>query len=225
MALVKGLASSIQAVLDAPQPAAGAEIVADTAIFYSISNCQRGLAGISFGNFLIKQVTESLARDVPGVKRFSTLSPIPGLMQWLRELGAASSDPELRDDERALLTSALDSAWDQDAELALRLRPLLLRLCATYLLYARYGAEPRDAVARFHLRNGARLERINWLGDRSAKGLAESAGMLVNYLYDARTVAHNHEAYVNEHAIVCAPAVEALIGRRARVARQSGVSG
>lgn len=225
VALVQGLASSIQDVLDAPQPPAGAEIAADTAIFYSISNCQRGLAGISFGHFLIKQVTESLALDVPGLKRYSTLSPIPGFRDWLRRIDPADADAELGEDERVLLATALDTAWEQDVELAQRLRPLLLRLCATYLLCARHGAEPRDAVARFHLRNGARLERINWLGDRSAKGLAESAGMLVNYLYDARTVAHNHEAYVNEHAIVCAPAVEALLGRRARIARQSGATG
>jgi malonyl-CoA decarboxylase len=214
VALVKGIAASIQGVLDAPPPTPDREFEADTAIFYSISNCQSGLAGISFGNFLIKQVTDSLGHDVPGVKRFSTLSPIPGFMRWLKETLANEQSEVLQNGDRDLLAALARPNWAGDELLCARLKPVLERLCAHYLLIARRGQEPRDPVARFHLRNGARLERINWLGDRSSKGIAESAGLLVNYLYDGRFVTENHEAYVNDGVIASSSKVEALLGKR-----------
>lgn len=166
VALTKGIAASIQNVIDAPPPDAPPDDV-DTAIFYSITNCQSGLRGISFGSFLIKQVSERLAAEDPALTTFSTLSPIPGFARWLDE-----SHPAL----------------DRSDELAMTQR------CAEYLLTARRRTLPADPVARFHLRNGARVERINWAGDTSPKGQSESYGVLVNYLYSGQDLVGNHEA-------------------------------
>jgi malonyl-CoA decarboxylase len=188
IALVHGLATHIEAVIDAPVPnedltdPEGAH-PADTAIFYSITNCQTGLRGIPLGDFLLKQVTDELQRTVPSLRQFSTLSPVPGLRRWV-------------DDEGRHVDSSADS---------------LRRLTAEYLLHAKRGDEPRDSVARFHLRNGARLEQINVGGDPSPKGEAESFGVLVNYLYDPDQLAENHEAYINEFRVAHAPAVGALL--------------
>ncbi|MCP5145533.1 MAG: malonyl-CoA decarboxylase [Gammaproteobacteria bacterium] len=214
VALVKGLADSIQTVLDSAPPAADEEVEADTAIFYSISNCQRGLSGITFGNFLIKQVTDSLARDVPGITRFSTLSPIPGFRRHLETwLATAEGAAALSDAERELLADG-PAHWLDDEGKANAIKPLMMHLCADYLLNVKRGEEPGDPVARFHLRNGARLERLNWLGDRSEKGLRESYGLLVNYVYDRKTVAQNHEAYVNDFEVVCSSALRSLAAKR-----------
>jgi malonyl-CoA decarboxylase len=212
VALTKGLASSIQEVLSAPVPATDFQFRPDAAIFYSINNCQPGLAGVSFGDFLIKQVTDSLAEEIPSLKYYSTLSPIPGFRKWLNEqLSVAESSINFSESERALLSRLDDPAVYKDD-----LKPLLMHLCAFYLLNAKRGDEPRDPVARFHLRNGAILERINWLGDRSEKGMRESAGLLVNYLYDRKTVARNHEVYVNDNEIVHSSAVEQLIKKKVK---------
>jgi malonyl-CoA decarboxylase len=217
VALVRGLASSIHDLLSAEIPASGAEFKPDTAIFYSINNCQPGLAGVSFGNFLIKQVMDSLAEEIPSLQHYATLSPVPGFRSWLNEeLAAPQSAIGLSAMERAHLSDLDDASWFEDDSKARLLRPLLMSLCAYYLLNAKRDDEPRDAVARFHLRNGARLERINWLGDRSEKGLRESAGLLVNYLYDPNAVARNHERYVNDNEIVCSSAVKQLIPKRPR---------
>jgi malonyl-CoA decarboxylase len=190
IALVHGLATRITDVIDAPVPDDENDITdpdgldpADTAIFYSITNCQAGLRGIPLGDFLIKQVTEELQATVPSLVRFSTLSPVPGLRRWVDAEGIAA-DPS--DDGLRALT-------------------------ARYLLTAKRRGEPFDPVARFHLRNGARLEQINVGGDPSAKGEAESFGVLVNYLYDLDTLAENHEAYVNERRVAHSPAVGALL--------------
>lgn len=212
VALTKGLAGSIQELLSEPVPAADFQFKPDAAIFYSINNCQPGLVGVSFGNFLIKQVTDSLAEEIPSLKHYATLSPIPGFRKWLSEqLEAREPAIRLSQAERASL-----SDLDEPASYKEDLKPLLTHLCALYLLNAKRGDEPRDSVARFHLRNGASLEQINWLGDRSEKGLRESAGMLVNYLYDRKTVARNHEVYVNDNAIVHSSAVEQLAKKRPR---------
>src|SRR6266446_10380866 len=213
VALVRGLADSIQEVLSAGIPDEDFEFKPDVAIFYSINNCQPGLKGVSFGNFLIKQVTDSLAEEIPGLKYYATLSPMPGFRAWLNEeLTAPQSAISFSEAERAQL-SQLDgeSSYTDD------LKPLLMHLCAYYLLKAKRGDEPRDPVARFHLRNGATLERINWLGDRSGKGIRESAGLLVNYLYDRKAVARNHEVYVNDNDIVHSSAIEQLVRRRPRI--------
>ena len=222
VALVRGLPSSIQEVLSAKVPDQDFEFKPDAAIFYSINNCQPGLSGVSFGNFLIKQVTDSLAEEIPSLKYYATLSPIPGFRAWLNEeLAAPQSAIAFSESERWRLSQLDDRSWYEDDLKVQQLKPLVMYLCAYYLLNAKRGDEPRDPVARFHLRNGARLERINWLGDRSEKGLRESAGLLVNYLYDRRAVARNHEVYVNDNEIVNSSAIEQLVKKRPRIAAVS----
>jgi malonyl-CoA decarboxylase len=218
VALVRGLADSIQEVLSAAIPDQDFEFKPDVAIFYSINNCQPGLKGVSFGNFLIKQVTDSLAEEIPSLKYYATLSPMPGFRAWLNEeLAAPQSAIGLSEAERSCLSHLDDQFWVENDSKAQQLKPLIMYLGAYYLLYVKRGDEPRDAVARFHLRNGARLERINWLGDTSDKGLHESAGLLVNYLYDRKAVARNHEVYVNDNDIVHSSAIEQLVRRRPRI--------
>jgi malonyl-CoA decarboxylase len=187
---------------------------ARTAVFYSISNTQKGLGGISFGSFLIKQVVEELRRELPKLDTFVTLSPVPGFVQWLKQ----ATDVPVSDEERTLLESLDKGDWIEDAELTTKLRAVLEPLAAYYFLKAR---TPKgrliDSVARFHLGNGARLERIDWLGDISPKGLRESAGIMVNYLYRLDDIEKNHEAYANDGEVVASSAVKKLLkseGRR-----------
>ncbi len=184
VALTNGMARSIQDVIDAPNPDGPPED-ADAAIFYSITNCQTGLRGISFGSFLIKQVTERLAGEMPGLTTFATLSPIPGFAGWLE-----GEDPDADTTDRELME----------------------RRCAQYLLGARRGQLPLDPVARFHLRNGARVDRINWQGDISAKGMKESHGLLVNYRYSGEDLLGNHDALVQDGVVIASPDVLALAG-------------
>jgi malonyl-CoA decarboxylase len=181
---------------------------ARTAVFYSISNTQRGLGGISFGSFLIKQVVEELSRELPKLDTFITLSPVPNFMQWLKE----GKDVPVTDDDRKLFENLDKPDWFDNAELTAQLRAVLEPLAAHYFLKAR-TAKGRliDSVARFHLGNGARLERINWLGDLSPKGLRESAGIMVNYLYRLDDIEKNHEAYANEGEVVASSAVKKLL--------------
>jgi len=208
VALVKGLAGEITALIESPESRYEAED-ADTAIFYSISNCQDGLAGISFGNFLIKQVADTLSNELPGVRTFATLSPVPGFMRWL-----LSADPEdlpvtLSGDEREVITEP--GWWDNDLSRQ-RLKGSLQILCAHYLLKVKRGDLPRDPVARFHLGNGASVERLNWAADASAKGLQQSAGMMVNYLYERADIVANHEAFSEEGRVAASTAVKRLAG-------------
>jgi malonyl-CoA decarboxylase len=181
---------------------------ARTAVFYSISNTQRGLGGISFGSFLIKQVVEELRRELPKLDTFITLSPVPNFMQWLKE----GKDVPVTDDDRKLFENLDKPDWFENAELTAQLRAVLEPLAAHYFLKAR-TAKGRliDSVARFHLGNGARLERINWLGDLSPKGLRESAGIMVNYLYRLDDIEKNHEAYANDGEVVASSAVKKLL--------------
>jgi malonyl-CoA decarboxylase len=186
---------------------------ARTAVFYSISNTQRGLGGISFGSFLIKQVVEELRRELPKLDNFVTLSPVPGFVQWLKQ----ATDVPVSDDERALLENLDKPDWFEDAELTAQLRGVLEPLAAHYFLKAR---TPKgrliDSVARFHIGNGARLERIDWLGDLSPKGLRESAGVMVNYLYRLDDIEKNHEAYANQGEIAASSAVKKLLKNEGR---------
>jgi len=186
---------------------------ARTAVFYSISNTQRGLGGISFGSFLIKQVVEELRRELPKLDNFVTLSPVPGFVPWLKQ----ASDVPVTDEDRALLENLDKPDWFEDAELAGQLRSVLEPLAAYYFLKAR-TAKGRliDSVARFHLGNGARLERIDWLGDLSPKGLRESAGIMVNYLYRLEDIERNHEAYANRDEIAASSAVKKLLKNEGR---------
>src|SRR5579872_2209855 len=214
VALVKGLAGSVQSLLDEKAPVQDTR-EADTAIFYSISNCQRGLAGISFGNFLIKRVVEELSAEFRNLKTFATLSPIPGFRAWLDEKIAAADHPGLLSDEEASsLVSAMPApsgeqalagilakrGWWREIGLHKTAEPVLVRLCARYLLVeaTNGGKRARDPVAHFHLSNGARLERINMLGDTSEKGAKEGATVMVNYLYDPAKIEEWHEDYAGE---------------------------
>ena len=181
---------------------------ARTAVFYSISNCQRGLGGISFGNFLIKQVVEDLRREMPKLENFVTLSPVPGFMKWLKH----TPDLPVSEEDRALIELLDTDDWVSNAPLAAQMRALVEPLAAHYFLKARLPrGSPVDSVARFHLGNGARLERINWLGDVSHKGLRESAGIMVNYLYRLEDIEKNHEAYANDYTVTASPAVKKLL--------------
>jgi malonyl-CoA decarboxylase len=186
---------------------------ARTAVFYSISNCQRGLGGITFGNFLIKQVVEELRRELPKLEDFVTLSPVPGFMQWLK----SADDVPVSEDDRLLLEKLETPDWVNDPQLAAQLRSLLEPLAAHYFLKARTSkGRLIDSVARFHLGNGARLERIDWLGDVSPKALRESAGIMVNYLYRLDDIEKNHEAYVNQGEVAASGAVKKLLKNEGR---------
>ena len=177
-----------------------------TAVFYSISNCQRGLDGISFGNFLIKQVVEELQRELPQLDTFVTLSPMPGFTSWL-----TAANEDLSAEERALSERLAEADWALDA-INEDARRVLEPLAAYYLTKAKTpGGRPRDPVARFHLGNGARLERIDWLGDRSPNALREAAGMMVNYLYDLDHIERNHEAFVNQGKIASSGSIRRLL--------------
>ncbi|HVL35672.1 MAG TPA: malonyl-CoA decarboxylase [Burkholderiales bacterium] len=197
VALTRGMSANVQPLLDLKSPVAPVAS-ADSAMFYSITNCQDGLRGISFGHLLIKQVAEELKREYPNLRRFATLSPVPGFRRWLE--GSAP---------RELVAALADPAWHL-GEVPEALQKNLTRLCAWYLLHVKQGEEPLDPVARFHLGNGAVLERINWLGDTSEQGMARSGGLMVNYVYWLAEVERNHERYFRDHAVVAAPAVEKL---------------
>jgi len=207
VALTREIPDAIGPILDGERtPLAPAE--ATTAVFYSISNCQRGLQGVSFGNFLIKQVVDELARDLPEIETFVTLSPAPGFAAWLQ--GPAGNDGESASDaERRSLLDRLDKQGLPSATVGVEaLRPQVLRLAAHYFLVAKDArGEPIDPVARFHLGNGARLERLNWPADRSKKGIAQGAGLMVNYRYDQTQVEQYHEAYANHGEVAAAAAV------------------
>jgi malonyl-CoA decarboxylase len=211
VALVKGLAGSVQALLDEKAPVQDPS-QADAAIFYSISNCQAGLAGISFGNFLIKRVVEELSAEFRNLKTFATLSPIPGFRRWLDPLLANNETSLLSDDESASLASAFPAEtgcaalagiigkrhWWRDNALRKTAEPVLVRLAARYLVVEANGKRARDPVAHFHLSNGARVERLNMAGDTSDKGAKESATLMVNYLYDPAKIEDWHEDYAGE---------------------------
>ena len=207
IALARGIPAAIAPLLSSDRDPVDPN-EADTAVFYSISNCQVGLQGISFGNFLIKQVAEDLARELPEVATFVTLSPVPGFRQWLACEGLGLLGPE----ERGRVTELEERGWPNDEALASELRTLLMPLAAHYFLKAKNDrGRPPDPVARFHLGNGARLERINWLGDRGPKALRQAAGLMVNYRYVLKDVERNHESYAKDKAIVATPAVRRLL--------------
>ncbi len=184
---------------------------ARTAVFYSISNCQVGLKGVSFGNFLIKQVAEELKRELPSLRTFITLSPVPGFRSWLQRSRESGGTPFLRASDRRALEAIDRPDWAKDPAALKRSRPILQAAIAHYFLQAKNGSgKPADPVARFHLGNGARLERINWMGDASTKGLKQAAGFMVNYRYDLGQVERNHEAYANRAEVVASQLVRRM---------------
>lgn len=223
VALVEGMSDNIQQLLDEKTPVFDRD-KADTAIFYSISNAQKGLAGISFGNFLIKRVVSVLTDEMKQIKTFATLSPIPGLRAWLDPLLAKGDESILVADEKAMLqklgkdknaaqalAALLAQDWYKDKKTAEALKPVLMRLGAAYLTTQKKNNRPLDPVASFHLFNGARLERLNWLGDVSPKGLKQSAGLMANYHYKLDDIDDNHEEFVTHGKIVAARQVKSLL--------------
>ncbi len=201
VALVKGLPGSVQALLAADRPVLDPG-TADTATFYSISNCQAGLRGISFGNSLIKQVVELLRMELPHLRSFVTLSPIPGLAGWLAER-AEAGDPAA--DGLSRKTAATDVGFTDAEALALR------QLAAHYLLdVKRADGKPRDPVARFHLDNGAQVHEVHARADLSPRGLRQSCGAMVNYLYDPGAVEQNHEDYAARGSVAATRGVRGL---------------
>ena len=196
IALTIGVATELPPLLDTRAAELDLER-ADTAVFYSISNCQPGLAGVNLGTALVKQVVEALRLDLPQLRRFVTLSPIPGLRAWV-EHALAADGAGLRTQERELLPAAparvlarlSDHEWDVDEAI----RPALLALCARYLTTAVEG-RAADPVANFHLANGATVERVNWMADPSPTGRARSFGVMANYLYEPERIPERAEAY------------------------------
>ena len=181
---------------------------ARVAAFYSISNCQQGLSGVSFGNFLIKQVVEEIRRELPRIETFVTLSPIPGLRAWVE----TTDDPAVKALAAEAREGAKDERWASGTESAARMRRALEPLAAYFLLKARRpDGRVIDPVARFHLGNGARLERINWMGDLSLRGLFESYGLMVNYLYDLAEIERNHESFANQDVVAASVAVKRML--------------
>ena len=200
VALTKGISTAVQPLLDLDSPVADPE-AADTAMFYSITSCQEGLRGIPFGNLLIKQVARELGQEFPRIRQFATLSPVPGFGAWLTSVKDQLASTVAGRAVSESLKWLEDDQWFK-RKYSARLQPDLMSLCAYYLLWVKQGAEPADSVARFHLGNGAQLERINWLADISQQGLKRCAGIMVNYLYRLGDVDANHESYVREHRVV-----------------------
>lgn len=206
VALTHGLAGEIHTLIDTA-PDEHKKQQPDTAIFYSISNCQTGLAGISFGNFLIKQVADAVKKEFPGITQFATLSPIPGFRKWLDDVLVRDTPDWLSEDDIDLLNR---SDWRDNELIRQPLKPALMNLCARYLVEEKRNGRPLDPVARFHLGNGASVERLNWAADLSDKGIEQSTGMMVNYLYDSEQIVRNHEAYVRDGIVAASSAVTKL---------------
>ena len=211
IALTTGIACELAPLLDADAPELDPDH-ADTAVFYSISNCQPGLAGVNLGTALIKQVVEELRRDLPKLHRFVTLSPIPGYRAWL---DTTLHEGDLRAHERELLPAApdrvlarlADTEWDADEAI----KPALVALCARYLTTMRDG-RVLDPVANFHIANGAVVERINWLADPSPLGRERSAGLMANYAYEPSRIAARADAYIGRGEVATSNAVRELLG-------------
>ncbi len=224
VALVTGISDSVQALLDQSAPDLKPE-EADTAIFYSISNAQKGLRGISFGNFLIKQVVDELRHEFPNLRTFATLSPLPGFARWLSATLAADSEDPLEQSAREALGASADSLnlppvleeilsvpeRYRRREIEQFLREPLERLCVRYLHKKGKDGGLLDPVERFHLGNGARIERLNWAGDLSPKGIRQSYGMMVNYLYKLDEIEKNRESFAADGRIAVSSAIRSLL--------------
>lgn len=224
IALARGLPDSVQVLLDQNAPVQDPRL-ADTAVFYSISNTQKGLRGISFGNLLLKRVIEDLRRDLPRLKVFATLSPIPGFRRWLDQALAENRPllpaPEVEKFATALghpepATALADALarpeWPRDERLRDALREPMEKLAARYLLQEKSGAHALDPVAHFHLNNGARVSRLYWLADSSARGMRQSWGLMASYRYDPGKVEEYHDRYLRDGTVAAARRVQRLLG-------------
>ena len=209
VALTRGISSSIQSIISEESNLNGE---ADTAIFYSINNCQRGLWKIPLGNFLIKMVVTELDAELPSVKTYSTLSPVPGFTAWLKQEMEKSGSKLIPQKDLEALKLLQDENWYRDEAKNEALKKPLLRACANYLVLAKRGDKPLNSVARFHFGNGAQLYRINWMGNNSPHGLSESYGLMVNYLYDLKQIERNHEQYVQRGELALSKSVRSLVG-------------
>jgi len=197
VALTRGMSERIPPLIDPEAPITDPEL-ADSAIFYSITNCQQGLRGVRFGSSLIKQVVEDLKQSLPRIRLYATLSPIPGFRKWLDQQAG-------HEDIQAMLAQPAEvDRWPEP------LRQQLLNLCASYLVNAKRAHEPLDSVARFHLKNGARLEQINWMADPSARGVKQSVGLMANYVYELGQLQRNHELYERSGEVASSRKVERL---------------
>ena len=211
MALTRDIPSAIAPILGKEREIVETE-KARTATFYSISNCQRGLAGVSFGNFLIKQVVEEVSREMPKLSTFVTLSPVTNFASWLKRERAEENSAALTEADKAALAVLDQPGWWRDEDTAAEVQDSVMRAAAWYFLRARNQRGTLiDAVARFHLGNGARLERINWLADMSERAMAQAHGLMVNYLYDLDEIEKNHEAYAEGPTVVASGAVQRLL--------------
>ena len=208
VALTRRIAANVQPLLDADAPVTDPGR-ADCAVFYSITNCQSGLRGVSFGNFLIKQAVEDLRCEFRRLRTFATLSPIPGFLEWLM----ASVDERRSTEFREFVRRVVDGVPPADNRASEQRKRELTALCAYYLLRAKRGRHPLDAVARFHLANGARLERLNWMSDTSKAGMDQSLGLTANYVYRPAEVERNHESYAKTGRIVASHDLEKLAQR------------
>ena len=211
VALQGDIPAAIAPILAAARPATDAAR-ATTAVFYSISNCQLGLKGVSFGNFLIKQVVEELKREFPALDTFVTLSPVPGFLAWVAQTRTARHTSPFSGADLATLDLLKNEGWQGDVAACKALKPILQNAIAYYLLVARgRDGSSIDPVARFHLGNGARLARVNWMADLSPKGLAQAAGFMVNYHYVPADIERNHEAFANQGEVATVHAVKRLL--------------
>jgi malonyl-CoA decarboxylase len=216
VALTREIPGAIAPILSDKREALAPER-ATTAVFYSITNCQRGLAGVSFGNFLIKQVVEEVSREMPRISTFVTLSPAPNFAEWLKRERANEASLAIDEEERAALAGLDAAEWWRRPDATETLRGPLLRAAAGYFLRGRdRRGLPADPVARFHLGNGARLERLDWLADTSERALQQSHGLMVNYRYDLDYIEQNHEAYAQQRVVVAAGSVTRLVRAPAR---------
>ena len=201
VALTAGIPRAIAPLIaKTDEPAKESDL--DTVVFYSISNCHPGLAGVSFGNFLIKQVVEEVGKRYPRAKRYVTLSPVPGFCKWLalQEEALGIDIHELRSLAKVEGSDTTDPRWEA-----------AIALCAQYLVRERAHNLALDPVARFHLGNGASLHAIHWAADLSDNGLQQSAGLMVNYLYDLDSIEENHDAYFDQGEVAISRAVGKLL--------------
>ncbi|SEO99701.1 malonyl-CoA decarboxylase [Aquisalimonas asiatica] len=214
VALTRGIPDRVQPLLGGPTAEDAADTPAadaDTATFFSISNCQSGLRGISFGNFLIKQVVEELRKELPGLTHFVTLSPMPGFADWVRALPPAALEGFDAAEQEAITALVRGDPAATLGGSASVLRKPLMQLATRYLVLEKNrDGLPLNPVSRFHLGNGAEVHRVNWLGDASANGLQQSFGMMVNYLYRLDDIERNHEAYATEGRVACSKDVQRL---------------
>ena len=211
VALTHGMSSNARALLDPASPLADPSTWT-CATFYSISNCHEGLKGVSLGNALIGQVADDLAHAFPGLETFATLSPVPGFRSWLTDLALPGTGGALSANAALALDRLERTGRAGEAETS-ELQRQLVPLCAYYLLRVKRSGEPADPVARFHLRNGACLERINWLSDTSVAGMRRAAGLMVNYLYRCTNPRRRYDASTRARQVNASRRVERLAER------------